>query len=175
MPKDAHLQAISLRAQQQYAAMPGAHAGSIAGPGLVSSAAPAAAVAQVLLPAAQYVQPIAGGSGPAVDVGVATQLLSSQQKYWLHDRALIFIDILSQALERDVGQDLADNTDTRQVIATLAAAAMFGDDYNRVTHRDNTGWNAAGWTAARDYVEQNLVAWWDTYYAVPSAPVPSGG
>ena len=48
--------------------------------------------------------------------------------------------------------------------AAFAATALVGDDYDPITKGATAGWSASQFTAAFDYVVDNMAAWWADAY-----------
>lgn len=102
--------------------------------------------------------------GGAVGTGqVASNLLSNAQKLWLHRRALWFGGMLVQFHE-PVAWPPTDIADFAGTAAAFAATALVGDDYDPITKGPTAGWSASQFTAAFDYVNDNMDAWWTDAY-----------
>lgn len=102
---------------------------------------------------------------PKLPGSMSTNLLSGTQQTWLHRRGLWF----ASALQQITGQTIADPVIVEQA-AYMAAVALVGDDYDPLTQGITPGWTSEQWSAAFDYVKNNLPQWWNESYG---ATLPS--
>jgi len=119
-----------------------------------------------------YFQPQRGGQvGGMQGLGLGVNLLSSTQMYWLHLRAIWFVNSISQAmsippmtlLQAPQGLPVG-GVNGRSLVAQLAAAALVGDDYNPVTNGPTQGYDESKFTAAYNYVYTNIADWYSDAY-----------
>jgi len=100
---------------------------------------------------------------PSQDTEFTSNLLSNAQKLWLHRRALWFGQILAQ-LKGPVAYPPNDIPDFAETAAVMAATGLVGDDYDPITKNATAGWSQQQFTAAYDYVADNMAAWWADAY-----------
>ena len=94
----------------------------------------------------------------------ASNLLSDPQKLWLHRRALWFANMLMQATGQQAAFPPTEIPDFSETAAVFAATGLVGDDYDPITKGPTPGWSQQQFTAAYDYVVDNMAAWWlDAY------------
>lgn len=111
---------------------------------------------------------------PGFQQGYATpgSVLSSSDVAYLQDRALRFQQTLSDAMGLPFGGALQ-SSEGRDAVATLAATALTGDDFNYATGQPSVGYSGARWSAAHTLVSSNIQAWFDQFLG--SHPLPPPG
>lgn len=97
-----------------------------------------------------YAAPMPAPMVPSPTADVAAGLLSNAQKLWLHRRAMWFHEMLGGGFPTGTDAD---------TVATFAATALVGDDYDPITKGPTPGWSASQWQAAHEYVQSNLATW----------------
>lgn len=101
---------------------------------------------------------------PAQPGTFTSNLLSNPQKLWLHRRALWFGSAMMQITGQNVAWPPTDIPDFAETAAVLAATGLVGDDYDPITQGPTPGWSQQQFTAAYDYVVDNLASWWADAY-----------
>ena len=57
-------------------------------------------------------------------------------------------------------------------VATLAATALAGEDYNYATGQPSVGWNGMKWAAAYNLVKNQVKSWLSEYAGAKPVPTP---